>query len=359
MVRCLLPRSSGALCFIFSRFSGALVVPWSNGTPCLLSGSIGTVCCQGLKVLCLLAGSSDVIYLLSGYRGAMCLLPCSSIAICLLPCYSSALSLLRYTLAQYLCCHVTVARYLCCQVTVAQYLCYHVTVARYLCCQVTVAQYLCCQVTVAQYICCQVHVLFRLPRDLHDVHQSPWQPLHQLLPHGSDGTASRNSPVSFGGQVSEPGNCWQTTAGKRWSCWQRTGWWVSSGRVQPDGDNNNGYLDHCRLIVQLLARELELENFIFQGLYFSITQNLSNSVVLAKVIMIICLQGIIYIRIWSVDEWVKIYTRGKTTSTQTLACSQRQMHTEYTCIQCIHHSVIHVYKHSASRSTDRTSKTFI
>ena len=63
-------------CVFFSPgFSGALVVPWSNGTPYLLSGSIGTVCCQCLKVLCLLPGSSGVISLLSGYRGAMCLLP--------------------------------------------------------------------------------------------------------------------------------------------------------------------------------------------------------------------------------------------------------------------------------------------
>ena len=39
---------------------------------------------------------------------------------------------------------------------------------------------------------------------VHDVHQSPWQPLHQLLPHGSDGTAARNSHVLSGGQVSVP-----------------------------------------------------------------------------------------------------------------------------------------------------------
>ena len=295
------------------------------------------------------------------------------------------------------------------------YICYQATEAQCVCCRVLVSQYVCCHVTVAHCLCCDIHwrnifvamlqwrdifvarlqwrnifvtmlqwrdIFARLQWRNIFVARLQWRSIfvarftcsfaflalymmstslhgHQLLPHGFDGTASRNSPVSFGGQVSEPGNCWQPTAGKRWSCWQRTGWWVSSGRVQPDGDNNNGYLDHCRLTVQLLARELELENFIFQGLYFSITQDLSNSVVLAKLIMIICLQGIIYIRIWSVDEWVKIYTRGKTTSTQTLACSLRQMHTEYTCIQCIHHSVIHVYKHSASRSTDRTSKTFI
>ena len=142
------------------------------------------LCCDIQWHNVFVAMSQCAISSLPGYSGAISLLPGYSGAIFLLPSYSGAIYLLP----------------------------------------VTVAQYLCCQVTVAQYLCCQVHVRFRLPRAVHDVHQSPWQPLHQLLPHGSDGTASRNSPVSFGGQVSEPGNCWQTTAGKRWSCWQRTGW---------------------------------------------------------------------------------------------------------------------------------------
>ena len=60
-------------------------------------------------------------------------------------------------------------------------------------------------------LCCQVHVRFVLLRAVHDVYQSPWQPLHQLLPHGYDGTAARNSHVLSGGQVSVPRKFWRTT----------------------------------------------------------------------------------------------------------------------------------------------------
>ena len=47
------------------------------------------------------------------------------------------------------------------------------------------------------------------------------------------------------------------------------------------------------------------------------------------------------------NEWVNIYTWSVSTSTQQLACSQLHTHT---CIQCVRHSVIHVYSAYVTQS---------
>ena len=69
----------------------------------------------------------------------------------------------------------------------------------------------------------QVHVRFRLLCPVHDVHQSPWQPFPQLLPHGSDGTTARSYHVHSGGQVSKLWSCLQKTRRKKlWEQLQKT-----------------------------------------------------------------------------------------------------------------------------------------
>ena len=65
-------------------------------------------------------------------------------------------------------------------------------------CQVLVV-HCCCFVSVEQCFCCQVYVRILFLRPVHDVYQSPWQPFHQLLPHGLDGIASRSTAIRFGG----------------------------------------------------------------------------------------------------------------------------------------------------------------